>query len=167
MIRCEVETPIGALTLVSNGAALTGIYFPQHKPGGPPSDAREGRDAVTDTARDQLCEYFAGARNTFDIPLDPKGTPFQQSVWEVLKSIPRGETRRYAEVAEAIGAPRAVRAVGAAIGRNPISIIVPCHRVVGAGGRLTGFAGGLPRKEYLLRHEGWLGLSRPQGLRTA
>ena len=110
---------------------------------------------LTRAAR-QLAEYFAGTRRTFDLPLafTARGTPFQQKVWRALLTIPFGETRSYGEIAAQIGSPRAVRAVGAANGRNPISIVAPCHRVVGANGKLTGFAGGLENKAYLLALEG-------------
>jgi methylated-DNA-[protein]-cysteine S-methyltransferase len=104
-------------------------------------------------AERQLQEYFSGARTRFTVPLDIAGTPFQRQVWEALRSIPYGETRSYAEIADQIGSPRAVRAVGAANGRNPVSIVAPCHRVIGSGGQLTGFAGGLEVKARLLAFE--------------
>jgi methylated-DNA-[protein]-cysteine S-methyltransferase len=108
---------------------------------------------VLSEAERQLAEYFAGRRTEFDLPLDPAGTPFQQKVWSALRSIPFGETRTYAEVATQIGHPGAARAVGAASGRNPLSIVAPCHRVVGTSGELTGFAGGLEVKARLLAFE--------------
>src|SRR2546427_12385838 len=107
-------------------------------------------------ARHQLDEYFARTRTTFDLPLDPPGTTFQQQVWDLLRTIPYGTTTSYGELARRLGDPRATRAVGAANGKNPIPIIVPCHRVVGARGELTGFGGGLDRKRWLLEHEGAL-----------
>lgn len=102
---------------------------------------------------DQLSEYFAGDRNSFDLPLDPEGTEFQRAVWNALAEIPFGETRSYGEIAAAVGRPKAARAVGMANNRNPIAVIVPCHRVIGAGGALVGYAGGLERKTWLLDHE--------------
>jgi methylated-DNA-[protein]-cysteine S-methyltransferase len=102
----------------------------------------------------QLGEYFAGTRMTFDLPLHPHGTDFQRAVWQQLSAIPHGETRSYADIARALGQPTATRAVGAANGRNPLSIVVPCHRVVGSTGALTGFAGGIAAKRWLLAHEG-------------
>lgn len=146
-------SPIGVLTLVSNGAALSGVYFENHKPGGPPKDAQEGADKALDAARKQLDAYFAGRRESFDLPLALAGTPFQRSVWAELAHIPFGETITYGAIAAAIGKPAAVRAVGAAVGRNPVSIVLPCHRVLGASGALTGFAGGIERKRFLLAHE--------------
>ena len=104
-------------------------------------------------ARKQLGEYFKGKRMTFDLPLAPEGTEFQQSVWKQLRKISYGRTKSYGEIANKVGNPRASRAVGAANGRNPISIIVPCHRVIGADGKLTGFGGGIERKRWLLEHE--------------
>ena len=107
-------------------------------------------------ARRQLTEYFAGVRTAFDLPLDPPGTPFQRQVWDALRTIPYGVTTSYGELARRLGDPRGTRALGAANGKNPIPIIVPCHRVVGARGELTGFGGGLDRKRWLLEHEGAL-----------
>ena len=146
-------SPIGALTLVCDGAGLSGLYFENHKVGGPPKDAAPGADRVLDEARRQLDAYFAGRLVRFDVPLSTAGTAFQARVWAALRAIAPGVMRTYGAIAEEIGAPAAVRAVGAAIGRNPISIIVPCHRVVGANGALTGFAGGLERKAFLLALE--------------
>ena len=104
--------------------------------------------------RQQLSEYFAGSRRTFDIALAPEGTDFQRAVWDALTKVPFGQTRTYGQQAEMIGNPKAVRAVGAANGRNPIGIVIPCHRVIGSSGKLTGYAGGLDKKEYLLKLEG-------------
>lgn len=143
------ESPVGALTLVSDGAALAGVYFESQKHGAPPAGPR-GTDKIIDTARKQLDAYFAGRRKVFDLPLAPKGTAFQTRVWHALTKIPYGETVSYGAIANAIGSPKAVRAVGAANGRNPIPIIIPCHRVIGADGSLTGFGGGMARKELLL-----------------
>jgi methylated-DNA-[protein]-cysteine S-methyltransferase len=116
----------------------------------------EGPNATLDRARVQLEEYFSGNRKQFDLPLAPQGTPFQQEVWHTLATIPYGETISYAQLAQRIGKPTAMRAVGAANGRNPLPIVLPCHRVIGADGSLTGFGGGLPTKQFLLELEGAL-----------
>jgi methylated-DNA-[protein]-cysteine S-methyltransferase len=121
-----------------------------------PDDGREPANTVLARACEQLAEYFAGSRTTFSIPLEPVGTPFQRRVWEALRAIPYGTMLSYSDLARRLGDVRATRAVGAANGRNPIPIIVPCHRVVGANGDLTGFGGGLDRKRWLLEHEGVL-----------
>lgn len=145
-----IDTPIGKLRLVSNGDALLRVEFQgQHS-----SDGVPGEDPVLDQARRQLEEYFAGRRRHFDLPLGAGGTAFQQAVWSSLQSIPYGELRSYRDIAETLGKPKAVRAVGAANGRNPLPIVVPCHRVVGSNGKLTGFAGGLDCKRRLLALEG-------------
>ena len=149
-----LETPIGALRLVSDGQHLVAIEFEDsHTIDG--SD-RETADSVLQCCATQLREYFAGRRTRFDLPLAPRGTDFQRAVWKALEAIPYGELRSYGEIARAIGNPRAVRAVGAANGRNPLPIVVPCHRVVGSDGSLTGFAGGLEIKRRLLALEGSL-----------
>lgn len=145
-------TPLGCLRLVSDGAHLVGIAF--EGAGGSGPEDRAQSDAVLTACRAQLDEYFAGRRARFDLPLAAPGTAFQRCVWEALATIPYGTTRSYGEVARMIGRPRAVRAVGAANGRNPLPVVVPCHRVVGSDGSLTGFAGGLAAKELLLRLEG-------------
>ena len=146
----ELPSPLGRLTLLSDGHALTGVFMPSHK-GGPLADPAWRRDRhVFSDAAAQLDAYFAGELQTFDVALAPAGTPFQQRVWAALREIPYGETRSYRDIAERIGAPKAVRAVGLANGRNPISVIVPCHRVVGANGSLTGYGGGLVNKQLLL-----------------
>jgi len=148
-----VPSPIGELTLVSSGEALTGLYMELHK-WGPKQDERWRRDDFAlEPASHWLAAYFEGAASQFDMPLSFVGTEFQKRVWKALCEIPFGETMSYGELAESIGAPRAVRAVGAAVGRNPISIIVPCHRVIGSNGSLTGFGGGMERKRWLLEHE--------------
>jgi methylated-DNA-[protein]-cysteine S-methyltransferase len=154
MITSLYASPVGTLTLVSDGAALAGLYFENHKRGGAPADAKPGNDQIIDRARRALDAYFNTGARSFDLPLAPRGTPFQQRVWRALSQIPYGETVSYGALARSIGAPAAVRAVGAAVGRNPLSIIVPCHRVVGADGALTGFAGGVERKRQLLAQEG-------------
>lgn len=146
----ELDSPLGMLTLLSDGDAVTGVFMPSHK-AGPRRDPAWRRDAqVFADVVAQLEAYFDGTLQTFDLPLAPAGTPFQQRVWAALREIPYGETRSYRDIAERIGAPKAVRAVGLANGRNPISIIVPCHRVVGANGSLTGYGGGLQNKQLLL-----------------
>lgn len=151
-----MDSPLGPLVLVSDGRALTAILF------GDRSDAKRvcGPTVVKDDAepfaqaRRELAEYFSGRRREFEVPLAPHGTMFQTRVWEALRRIPHGTTTTYGEVARQIGAPAAVRAVGAANGRNPLAIVVPCHRVVGSDGTLTGYAGGLERKQALLEIEG-------------
>lgn len=154
----RVTTPIGRLLLVggSDGRrlALRGIYFDgaPHSAGVIPPDAREDVAAFAEV-RAQLDAYFEGTRTSFDLALAPLGTEFQRRVWSALATIPYGTTTTYAAVARAIGKPRAVRAVGAANGKNPLSIVVPCHRVVGKDGTLTGYAGGLPSKRRLLEIE--------------
>lgn len=145
-----MDSPVGALRICQEGEAIVGLYF-----GGTPS-ACEPPTALLREAGQQLGEYFAGQRTRFDLPLRFGGTAFQRAVWEALLDIPYGETRSYGQIAAAIGRPRAVRAVGQAIGRNPIGIVVPCHRVIGKNGALTGFAGGLSIKEKLLKGEGVL-----------
>ncbi len=148
------DSPVGPLSLVSSGQALTALAFDNHsRPIRPLAEAEPGNDAILDEARRQLDAYFAGKIQRFNLPLAPRGTPFQERVWMALRDIPYGETCSYSDIAAAVGAPRAVRAVGGANGNNPISIIVPCHRVIGAGGALTGFGGGIDRKRYLLTHE--------------
>jgi methylated-DNA-[protein]-cysteine S-methyltransferase len=148
------ESPVGRLRIVAGDEAIVGLYLPDHARA-PALEAGEGRGfPVLEEARTQLAQWFAGVRREFDLPLRPRGTPFQLAVWEALRGIPHGETRTYAEIARLVGRPSAVRAVGAANARNPISIVVPCHRVVGADGSLTGYAGGVDRKRWLLAHEG-------------
>lgn len=148
-------SPLGPMTLAAHDSALVGVWFDgqQHQPG---FDTWTQTDAhpILREASAQLLAYFAGERQTFDLPLDfQAGTPFQQAVWHALCDIPRGTTVSYGTISERIGRPKAVRAVGAAIGHNPLSIVVPCHRVVGANGSLTGYAGGLDRKIALLTLE--------------
>ncbi|SMQ22673.1 methylated-DNA-[protein]-cysteine S-methyltransferase [Pseudomonas helmanticensis] len=151
-----LPSPVGELKLVANGARLVAILWENDKPNrvplGPMSAAPDN-PILLKTAR-QLEEYFAGTRDCFDLELDFAGTAFQKQVWAALLTIPFGQTRTYSQIAEQIGNPAAVRAVGAANGRNPISIVAPCHRVIGASGKLTGFAGGLEAKERLLVLEG-------------
>ena len=145
------DSPIGPLLLTADDAGLTRLYMEvrKHGPDEVQPDWRRDHSAFSEACR-QLEEYFAGERTEFDLPLNPAGTPFQLKVWEALRTIPYGEIRSYGEIAEQIGRPGAARAVGLANGRNPISIVVPCHRVIGASGALTGYGGGLERKQYLL-----------------
>ena len=158
-----MRTPLGALRLYADADELVGIDLPGRDAG----PGVEQRSAVLVRAEEQLAEYFAGERRVFDLPLAPRGTGFQTRVWRTLLRIPYGETWSYGELARAIGRPAASRAVGAANGRNPIPIIVPCHRVIGANGSLTGYGGGLPIKRWLLDHErGWRQPSLP-GARAA
>lgn len=149
------ESPVQPLLLTSDGTALTGLYMVKHRHGPEvQTDWIEQSDALpfAETKR-QLDAYFAGQLTEFDLPLAPEGTAFQQKVWQELQRIPYGATLSYGELARRIGNPNASRAVGLANGRNPISIIVPCHRVIGASGKLTGYGGGLSRKEILLTLE--------------
>lgn len=145
-----VDSPVGPLRLVENGAALTHVCFGEEKA---PDGTRVGGSPLLSEAAEQLSEYFAGRRRAFDLPLAPFGTEFQRRVWAELRRIPYGETRFYAQVAEALGQPGASRAVGQANNRNPLAIIIPCHRVLGRDGHLTGYAGGVEIKEYLLKLE--------------
>lgn len=147
-----LESPVGRLRLVSNGVQLTAIEFENLQTD--EAVGEECNDPALKACSDQLDEYFAGKRQTFDLPLAPAGTDFQQNVWAALKAIPYGELRSYRDIAESLHNPKAVRAVGAANGRNPLPIVVPCHRVIGSDGSLTGFAGGLEAKKVLLRLEG-------------
>ncbi|MDE2419077.1 MAG: methylated-DNA--[protein]-cysteine S-methyltransferase [Burkholderiales bacterium] len=152
---CSFSGPLGPMTLAAHGDALAGIWFDgqQHQPVSAPWTATRSHPALRQTAL-QLQEYFAGKRTTFDLLLDLSGgTVFQQQVWRALLDIPSGSTVSYGAISQRIGKPSAVRAVGAAVGRNPLSIVVPCHRVVGANGALTGYAGGLERKIALLQLE--------------
>jgi methylated-DNA-[protein]-cysteine S-methyltransferase len=143
-------SPIGELTLVGDGTALTALCLPTHRHRPPVAPDARTDPAPFRAAVAQLDAYFAGARQDFDLPLAPRGTAFQQQVWEALRAIPYGATTTYGALATRIGSPRAVRAVGLANGRNPIPIIVPCHRVIGADGSLTGYGGGLETKRALL-----------------
>jgi methylated-DNA-[protein]-cysteine S-methyltransferase len=150
LVRRSVESPIGLLVLVASPTGLRAVDFgiDPRRVGVP-----EGDSAILALAAQQLAEYFAGSRFEFDLPLEPVGTPFQLSVWRVLDTIPYGETISYGEQARRLGDAKKARAVGGANGRNPLPIVVPCHRVIGTSGALTGFGGGLPIKEKLLKHE--------------
>jgi methylated-DNA-[protein]-cysteine S-methyltransferase len=157
--RCAckwMNSPVGRLKLVATDEGLAAILWEKDHPRRVPLNiaAEDNRHAVLLEAERQLEEYFGGRRTAFALTLDLAGTPFQRKVWTALLTIPFGETRSYGQIAEQIGNPKAVRAVGAANGRNPISIVAPCHRVVGSTGKLTGFAGGLDVKAFLLALEG-------------
>ena len=165
-VHAVIPSPIGKLTLVADGGALTAVYMEEHKrrpaletlgaqvfPGKPNVDAdgeTAASSAVLARTRDQLDEYFAGERREFDLPLAPVGNPFRQRVWALLRNIPYGQTCTYGDLARELGDRNLAQAVGSANARNPVSVIVPCHRVVGAAGALTGYAGGLARKHFLL-----------------
>lgn len=152
------DSPMGTMLLAASDRGLAGVWFVGQRHGPDSSGWRaDPEHPVLRQAIAQLAAYFAGERVDFDLPLDLQaGTPFQQSVWDALRSIPRGGTTSYAELARRLGRPQAARAIGAAVGRNPVSIVVPCHRVLGTGGALTGYAGGLERKTALLQLEGAL-----------
>ena len=149
-----MQTPIDRLVLASDGSAIVGVWMANAEPDDKRWVDRRGSDAVLDDARRELDAYFAGRLTTFSVPLAPNGTEFQRRVWSALRAIPFGTTISYATLARRVSNAAAVRAVGAANGRNPIPIIVPCHRVIGSDGSLTGFGGGIPRKKWLLEHEG-------------
>ncbi len=153
-VQARWQSPLGPLTLAATARGLAGVWFDaqRHHPG-PLGAAECPDDPLIREAIAQLEAYFAGADVAFTVPLDLHGTPFQQAVWQALRAIGRGRTCSYAAIAQAAGKPSAIRAAGAAIGRNPVSVIVPCHRVVGHDGRLTGYAGGLDRKAALLALE--------------
>jgi methylated-DNA-[protein]-cysteine S-methyltransferase len=164
----QVDSPVGPLTLVADGDELIGVYFKNaalaaNAPVGavPPGWVRDERGLRPVAA--QLAEYFAGERTRFDLPLAPRGTSFQRTVWAALLAIPYGETTSYGELARAIGSPTASRAVGAANGRNPLSIVIPCHRVIGADGSMTGYGGEISRKRILLDLEARIRGIRPAG----
>lgn len=159
-----IASPLGPICLAGTAAGLIRVSF---QPGGPPVDTAPNAPALPgyfDQARQQLHEYFEGTRQDFSLPLAPPGTVFQQQVWQALQDIPYGTTITYQDLAQHLGKPTAARAVGSANGRNPIAIIVPCHRVIGRDGRLRGYAGGLHIKQQLLQHEGaW----QPEGSNMA
>lgn len=158
LCRTDIDTPLGRMRLAASEHALVGVWFRDQKHAPDPLVMAQWRvesdHPVLRATGHQLADYFARRRADFSLPLDLSlGTPFQQSVWQALQGIGPGRTLTYGELARRLNAPRAVRAVAAAVGRNPIGIIVPCHRVLGAGGELTGYAGGLPRKAALLQLE--------------
>lgn len=158
-VQTIVGSPLGDLRLMASANGLAGLWFVQRQRHEPPAERLAAWPTVAshpvlDTAARQLNEYFQGMRQCFDLPLDlEQGTPFQRTVWQALREIPAGATTSYGALAAGLGKPQAVRAVGAAVGRNPLSIVVPCHRVVGGNGSLTGYAGGLDRKQALLKLE--------------
>lgn len=159
LVQGHCETPLGQVTLAASQAGLAGVWFAgqKHFPATSQEWPEDSKHPVLQEAAKQLSAYFAGQRAHFDLPLDLRGgSDFQQSVWQALLQIPPGATCSYAALSSAIGRPSAMRAVGGAIGRNPLSVVVPCHRVVGSAGSLTGYAGGLDRKTALLRLEGAL-----------
>ena len=149
-----LDSPIGPLTVVGNDDGLSGLYLSdqRHRPEAETFGRRD--DTLLPALREQLDAYWAGGFSDFDVPLVTAGTPFQNEVWQALRAIPYGTTCTYGDLAAMIGRPTAVRAVGAANGRNPVCLVVPCHRVIGADGAMTGYAGGLARKIFLLQHEG-------------
>lgn len=157
MMLCRrIDSPIGPLMLAADDIGLRHIEFRDNSH---PADRRDwhgGNNDILQATEAQLIEYFDGGRRTFELPLAPQGTPFQLQVWDALARIPFGATISYAQLAQRIGNPAGTRAVGAANGRNPLPIVLPCHRVIGADGAMTGFGGGLPTKEFLLRLEGAL-----------
>ena len=152
-----IDTPVGPVTLVADEAAVVGVYFAEHKRrpelGSVPQDDASSANGVLNTAAVAFADYFDGKATGVDLPATASGTVFQRGGWAALRDIPAGETRTYAQIADAIGRPTAVRAVAQAIGANPLSIAVPCHRVVGSDGSITGYAGGVERKRWLLDHE--------------
>ncbi|MBO8192469.1 methylated-DNA--[protein]-cysteine S-methyltransferase [Streptomyces oryzae] len=158
-----IDSPVGPLTLVATDGTLSAIYMDQqrHRPAQETFGAADPRTAAFGHVTEQLGEYFAGDRTEFTVPLAPQGTDFQRTVWSALCEIPYGRTLSYGQLAERIGKPGAARAVGLANGRNPISIVVPCHRVIGSTGQLTGYGGGIERKRHLLDFE--RGALVPQG----
>ena len=153
MSHTVLDSPLGPLTAVERDGALAGLYMSEqrHLPGADCFGPRD--DTVLPALREQLGAYFAGELQSFDLPLAAAGTPFQQAVWSALREVPYGTTCTYGDLAASLWRPTAVRAVGAANGRNPVCLVVPCHRVIGAAGALTGYAGGIGRKAWLLAHE--------------
>jgi len=153
-VVCTVlDSPLGALTVARTAAGLRGVWFADHRTPPAPEALGERDDAAFDDVAAQLESYFAGELRSFDLPLAPLGEPFAQRVWAALREVPYGTTRSYAQLAAGLGGPGFAQAVGRANGRNPLSIVVPCHRVVGADGALVGYAGGLTRKRFLLALE--------------
>jgi methylated-DNA-[protein]-cysteine S-methyltransferase len=144
-----LESPVGVLRILSNGEGITEIKFMDF-------DGPEDPDAHTESAKTQLREYFEGNRSAFQLELIPRGTDFEQRVWKQLLEIPQGSTTSYGAIAKKLGDDKASQAIGKANGKNPIAIVIPCHRVIGADNKLTGYAGGPERKEWLLKHEGAL-----------
>jgi methylated-DNA-[protein]-cysteine S-methyltransferase len=149
-----IETPIGELTLVAEDGTLSGVYYPGHWTRPDPASFGERSDGGFEQAERQLAEYLTGERTSFDLPTAAAGDEFQRRVWEIIGRIPYGATTTYGEIARELGNPMLARRVGGAVAHNPLSVIVPCHRVVGKDGTLTGYAGGLRRKRFLLGLEG-------------
>ncbi len=155
MIVCRrIDSPVGPLMLAADDVGLRYIEFRENRHPADHADWHGGDNEVLQATEAQLGEYFAGTRRSFDLPLAPRGTDFQLTVWRELAHIPFGATISYAQLAQRVGNTQAMRAVGAANGRNPLPIVLPCHRVIGADGALVGFGGGLPVKEFLLQLEG-------------
>lgn len=159
----EIDTPLGRMLIADDGDGLAGAWFvgQRHFPEAVSTWDRRETDTLA-LARQQLKAYFAGQLQSFDLPLAPLGTPFQRSVWQQLRSIPYGQSSSYGRIAKALGKPSASRAVGMAVGRNPWSVVVPCHRVLGSAGQMTGYAGGLERKGSLLALEA----GQPEAIRA-
>jgi methylated-DNA-[protein]-cysteine S-methyltransferase len=155
----SIDTPVGPITVVVSDGAVTNLHLDEVVP---EREWREDRAATREAAA-QLRAYFAGDLQSFDLPLRAEGTDFQQAVWSALRQIPYGEVATYGDIARRVGRPTASRAVGAANGRNPIAIVIPCHRVIGSDGTLTGYGGGMWRKRWLLSHEGRADLAPEQG----
>jgi methylated-DNA-[protein]-cysteine S-methyltransferase len=149
-----MPSPLGDLVLVADGATLSGVYFPGHWTRPDPATFGVRSQRRLERVEQQLAEYLAGERTSFDLPTSAPGTPFQRQVWEIIDRIPYGQTTTYGEIASELGSTTLARKVGNAVGHNPLSVIVPCHRVVGKDGKLTGYAGGLQRKRFLLELEG-------------
>jgi methylated-DNA-[protein]-cysteine S-methyltransferase len=151
----EMKSPVGKLKLIASSNALVAVLWERERPDRVRLDLAklDLHHPIVCEAERQLAEYFAGKRTQFDLPIEPRGTQFQRKVWQALREIPFGQTRSYLDLAKTAGSPRAARAVGAATGKNPLSIVVPCHRVIGADGRLNGFAGGVETKAKLLALE--------------
>jgi methylated-DNA-[protein]-cysteine S-methyltransferase len=145
-----IDSPIGELILVAEGATLSGVYFPGHWTRPDPATFGERTEHRLEEVEEQLAEYFAGERTSFELPTSARGNAFQRQVWDLIERIPYGQTTTYGRLAGELGNPTLARKVGNAVGHNPLSVIVPCHRVVGKDGKLTGYAGGLQRKRFLL-----------------
>jgi methylated-DNA-[protein]-cysteine S-methyltransferase len=159
-----IDSPLGQIFVQGDGQFVTGLYLPPHEGWQEPDASWQQSDAPFAPVREQLAEYFAGGRQQFDVPLKLAGTPFQQRVWQELVRIPFGTTISYGQLAQRVGKPTASRAVGRANGCNPISIIVPCHRVIGANGKLTGYGGGIDKKQWLLAWERSATVAEPRSL---
>ena len=154
--RCQYHAPIGILTIASDGNNITGLWLEgqTHFAAGHRNPCDSPELPIFQNARDWLDRYFSGQMpSCSELPLSPNGTPFQQKIWEILMQIPYGQTMTYGQIAKTLGSTMSAQAVGGAVGRNPISVIIPCHRVLGAGKKLTGYAGGIERKQWLLHHE--------------